>query len=157
MRNKLGVMFTLTSIVGLFGCDRLIDESGDFDIGPHANGPGGEAQDLSHPYLSCAPLEVQPEDASEVPPIDPACHGGCGGFQENDETTYGFCIVRCEDSSDCLAWDPGGSVASCVGSRCTWECDDDHLCPSGLECVGRGDPLPGDSSDAGECYAPGAQ
>ncbi len=153
MRNKLGVHLTFTSIIVLFGCDRLIDESGHFAIEPHG-GADGEAQELSHPYLSCVTPEEWPEESSEWPPIDPACYGGCGGFQENDETPYAMCLVHCEDSSDCMAWEPGGSVVSCAGSHCIWECDEDHPCPSGLECVSRGDPLPGDGQYWGECYAP---
>jgi hypothetical protein len=154
MRNKLGVLLTFTSILALFGCDKLIDESGDFAVGPHdvpAPGPGCESESeyLPHPYVSC----TAPEDPDDWGPYDPACHDGCGGMSEADGTSYAWCNVECEDVSDCSAWDPGGSELICQGGRCKWYCDEDHPCPSELVCLGTAQ-TGGNPNYVGECWAP---
>jgi hypothetical protein len=156
MRNKLGILLTFTSIFALFGCDKWLDESGDLVAGPHQNGPGCESESeyLPHPYLSCRTPEEWPEDPDDHQPYDPACFIGCGGMQEADGTAYSFCAIECEDASDCAGWDPGDSVVSCAGGRCNWYCDEDHACPSELECVGRGDLLPDEEPYWGQCWAP---
>jgi hypothetical protein len=151
MRNKLGIIVTFTAYIGLFGCDKLLDESVDFAAGPADASPGCEGEHPPHPYLSCRTPEEWPE---EPLPYDPACFVGCGGMQEADGDAFAFCAVECEDASDCSAWDPGGSVVSCDGGHCNWYCDEQHPCPSELECVSRGDFFSGDASYSGQCWAP---
>src|SRR5688572_24104559 len=106
MRNKLGILLTFTSIIVSFGCDKLLDDSGDFVAPPHEAGPGCESEYSPHPYLSCRTPEEWPEDPADYPPTDPVCFTGCGGMQEADGTAYSFCNVECQDASDCAEWDP---------------------------------------------------
>ncbi len=153
MRNNLGTILMFTSILALFGCDKVIDESGDFAAGSQP-GPGCESEYLPHPYLSCRTPQEWPEDPEASPPLDPECFLGCGGMQRADGTAFAFCAIQCEAASDCAAWDPGGSVVSCDGGQCIWYCDEENPCPSELECVSRGDLLPGDAPYWGQCWAP---
>lgn len=143
MRHKLGILLTLTSIVAMFGCDKLIVEPDELG-GEH---PSCEDNDVPHPYLSC--VETQSEDPPE---IDPACTIGCGG-QYGDGVGHVVCGIPCDDVADCEPWDPGESVAACGGGRCYWYCDEQHACPSELECVSRGNLPPGELY-WGECMAP---
>jgi hypothetical protein len=157
MRNKLGILLTFTSTLSLLGCDKLIDETGDFAAGPNEAGeagPGCESEYAPHPYLSCRPPEEWPEDPADYPLPDPACFVGCGGMQDSGGSAFAFCAVECEDASDCEGWDPGDSVVTCDGGHCKWFCDEDHACPSELECVSRGNLGPGDAPYWGECWAP---
>ena len=144
MRNKLGILLTLISIGTMFGCDKLDEPIDSFD--DHA----GEQQSceddhVPHPYLSCVGM-----DGEDPQPYDPVCEIGCGG-QYGADVGYVVCGIPCDDVADCGSWDPGESVAACDG-RCYWYCDEQHACPSELECVSRGDLSPGELY-SGECMA----
>jgi hypothetical protein len=147
MRFKSGILLTLISIVAMLACDKLYDEPSNSGV-VHDDAPGCNEQDVGpHPYFSC----VEPiEDLSN---IDPACVLGCGYVGTSDEVGHTVCGIPCEDDLDCGAWDPGGSVTACDDGRCYWYCDDEHACPSELECVSRGDLGPGEAPFWGECWA----
>jgi hypothetical protein len=145
MRNKLGILLTLASICMMFGCDKLddrVDGSGDFTGEQHSC----EDDHQPHPYLSCVGM-----DSEDPPEVDPACTIGCGG-QYGSGVGYVVCGIPCDDVSDCGSWDPGDSVAACGEGRCYWYCDEEHACPSDLECISRGDLQPGELY-SGECMA----
>ena len=70
-----------------------------------------------------------------------------------DGASYAWCNIECVDASDCATWDPGGSAVSCDGGPCKWYCDDDHPCPSELECLDR-ERTGANTLYYGECWAP---
>ena len=127
MRNPIGIFFVFTSMLVL-GCDKPVDE------------PGGEIEYeyAPHPYLSCAVPPDWSDGEAHPLPMDPGCSepgSGCGHITINHGPTWSFCHVGCVDDSDCLAWDPGGSMMSCHVNSCHWRCDEEHPCSSDLECV----------------------
>jgi hypothetical protein len=143
-------------IVVPFGCDKLIDETGDFVAAPHSDfepGCGSESESEPpppHPYTSCTWPE-NPEDPSAWD-YDPACIDGCGGMTDADGISYAWCNVECVDVTDCATWDPGGSAVTCETGRCRWYCDEDHPCPSDFACVAS-DTIAASTPHDGECWA----
>ena len=151
MRNKLGVLLVSALTVAVLGCDKLIDETGDFVAAPHADfEPGCESEAPPHPYLSCT-WPANPEDPSAWD-HDPACIDGCGSMTDADGISYAWCNVECVDASDCATWDPGGSAVSCDAGRCKWYCDEDLACPSDLVCVAS-ETVAASTPHDGECWA----
>jgi hypothetical protein len=153
MRNKLRILYTFTSIFTLFGCDQPNDASGDLAVAFQEN------EYPPHPFTSC----VDYDDPSDW---DPACNG-CGQMTDGPiEPGFASCNIECNDPSDCLAWDPGGTEVTCVdgfdGGICMWRCDDAHPCPSELECIDKqtleqdwGIVEWANTTSLGLCFAPG--
>lgn len=148
-RIKPIVLFALLSTVG--ACDKL-DGFESFDqvhVGD-SNGPSASCDGGPHPHETCGP--AHPDDP--VPELHPACVVGCGQGVMPDGHGYQWCGIPCEVAADCEAYaGDGTSVITCDGI-CHYLCDDDHLCPSGLECFSRGDPPIGGWDFPGECMAP---
>jgi hypothetical protein len=147
--HDLGAL-ALISIVALSGCDEPIDEPDDVATASQAAGSGCETEYSPYPFMPCR----WPQEWSSSDMVDSACDPL---ICENVEWTtegygYAFCPIKCEDVGDCAQWDPGGSVAACDDDgECKWYCDEQHPCPSELECFHH------ESMDGplwGECWAP---
>ncbi len=135
MRIQLEVSVMIMMLV--FGCDEP-------NTARERNTIASLPSDAAHPYLSCVEGE-----------IDPVCEVGCGD-EGSELDAHAVCGIPCSDASTCEAY-AGPSVAACVTGRCYYFCESDADCPSGLECVERGDPLPNDPyAEFDECKAPGS-
>lgn len=123
----------LALVLALAGCDTLtIDDV----TAPGGGQDGGAVETDPHPYLSCDPtLEA----------YDPVCELGCGHFTNAEGEGHMLCGIPCDSDADC-SFAAGESIPNCL-SRCYFQCDGDHPCPEGLECVVDGGGL-------GECMAP---
>lgn len=151
---RVQVTLLVIPLFAFVGCDKFVD-----DVSAGSTPHDCDTQDEPHPYTTCVPdLELvgDDEDPWSSHETHPACTLGCGYLGIDDEGVGNMiCGIPCESDAECSPYEGDGSpLTRCVEGRCYYFCDDTHTCPSDLECVGRGDPSPGDPNPNGECQAP---
>ena len=141
--TRLQSTLLLFSLLAGFGCDTFeLDALLDGE-GPVAGAQAEPGEFVPHPYTSCDSSFGAGEG-----PYHEACGLGCGLIDPAEGPGYMLCGIPCEADLECMPWTSDGSpLTSCLDGRCYYHCNEDHACPSDLECIY-------ESGGAwGECYA----